>query len=246
MNLTHKENYSLCIVFPMGIEAHPFLKRVETRNRSKLGKAILRRCFFEGREFLVLRSGIGPDKAARAVRSLDRDVDLILSVGTSGALTPDLSLGQMVVVGETVSATDSGEVIKSDQTVVRKLVHACNKVGQPNIVGRLVTSAKPVFARDERQKLHTRVCASAVDMESHVMAIEAKNRGISFAGLRVISDTVSSGPLPQKVDLKTLARNPLTIGKKLAPFMKWRNFIKQFFFAIGKLDPALVNFLRLS
>ncbi len=246
MNLAHKENYSLCLVFPMGIEAHPFLKRVETRNRSKLGKAVLRKCFFEGREFLVLRSGIGPDKAARAVKSLEQDVGLILSVGTTGALIPDLFLGQMLVVGETISAVDSESVVKSDQGVVQKLVQACNKVGQPHIVGRLATSAKPVFARDERSELNSRSCAPAVDMESHAMAIEARKRGIPFAGLRVVSDTVFSGPLPQKIDLKSLAQNPLGIAQKLAPFIRWRDFMRQFFFAIGKLDPVLVNFLRLT
>ena len=246
MNLTHKENYSLCVVFPMGIEAHPFLKRIETRNRSKIGKAVLRECFFEGREFLVLRCGIGPVKAARAVKLLDRDVSLILSVGTTGALTPDLFLGQMVVVGETVNASDSQSVVKSDQRVVEKLVEACNKVSQPNIVGRLVTSAKPVFAQEERQMLNSKTFALAVDMESHAMAMEARNRGIAFAGLRVVSDTVFSGPLPQKIDLKSLAQNPLEIARKLAPFIRWRNFMKSFFYAIGKLDPVLINFLRLT
>lgn len=244
MKLEEKENSSLCLVFPMGIEAHPFLKRVETRNRRKIGKAILRECFFEGTRFLTLRSGIGPEKAAKAVRLLDQDVSLIVSVGTSGALTPELSLGQMVVLRETVSSDNPGQVIQSCQIMIQKLLEACKKSGQDHILGRLATSPKPVFSRETRQKLHEATSAIAVDMESHAIAAEARNRGIAFAGLRVISDTVFSGPLPEKVDLRSLARNPFQIPHKLAPFVKWRNFLKQFFFAIGKLDPVLVNFLR--
>ncbi len=244
MNHFNKENYSFCFVFPMGIEAHPFLKRVETRNRRRIGRAILRDCFFEGREFLVLRCGVGPEKAARAVESLNHDVGLIVSVGTSGALIPELSLGEMVIITETVRADNLHQVTAADETMVKKLADACKKVSQPHILGRLATSAKPVFSLDARQTLHEKVSAVAVDMESHAIAKMARDRGIKFAGLRVISDTVLSGPLPQKVDLKHLARNPLLIPQKFAPLMNWRNFMKQFFFAIGRLDPVLVNFLR--
>lgn len=244
MNQSHKENYSLCVVFPMGIEAYPFLKRVETRGRSKVGKSIFRKCFFEGTEFLVVRSGIGPERAARAVRSIEEDIRMIISVGTSGALIPGLSIGQMVVVAETVRSDDPNRVIFSDTELVEKLSAACLKTRQDHILGRLATSHRAVFKKTDREALNMLVSAVAVDMESHAMAEEAAKRGCAFAGLRVISDTVDSGPLPAKVDFKSLLISPARIRDQFAPFMRWRTFIKHFFFAINKLDPVLINFIR--
>lgn len=244
MNVAHKENYSLCLVFPMGIEAYPFLKRVETRQRSKIGKAIYRECFFEGHRLLVVRSGIGPDRAARSIRSIDCHVSAFISVGTSGALTSDLSLGQMIIVNETVNARDPGDVLASDGILVDRLAGACARIGQEHIVRRLATNNQAVFSREDREALNKKTLAGAVDMESHSIALEARKRGSVFAGLRVISDTLNSGPLPEKADFRSLITNPVNLRHKLSSFMKWRHFIKQFFFAINRLDPVLISFLR--
>lgn len=228
----------------MGIEAYPFLKRVEIRNRRKIGKAVLRECFFEGADFLVIRSGVGPAKAASAINALNCGVDCFLSIGTAGALTPELRLGHIVVVNETIHARDTAHALQCDKQVVKQLSLACVQTQQPHIVRRLATSDRPVFNRSARAALNDKTLASAVDMESHAMAIAANNRGSRFAALRVISDTVDSGPLPERVDLRSLASNPAQIVGRLAPFMKWRSFMKQFFFAISKLDPVLINFIR--
>lgn len=245
MNSLHKETYSLCLVFPMGIEAYPFLKRVETRHRSKIGKAILRECFFEGERFLVLRSGIGPERAAKAVRSMPSDVRFILSVGTAGALSPELRLGQIVVVSETINANQTDQVVNSEDIVVNQLVKACLHSNEEHVVRRVATNNRAVFSQRSRLELNRSTLASAVDMESHAIALEAQRRGSAFGGLRVISDTLESDSLPQRVDFRALMKNPLQGPLKFASFLRWRKFMKQFFMAIGKLDPVLINFLRL-
>ncbi|MGO8820954.1 MAG: hypothetical protein ACLQO6_06990, partial [Desulfomonilaceae bacterium] len=92
-----KENYTFCFVFAMGLEARPFHKRVETKRRWKIGQATHREVFFEGNIISVVRSGIGFEKALAAAKGVKGRPTFMLSVGTCGALVPDLSPGDILI-----------------------------------------------------------------------------------------------------------------------------------------------------
>ena len=51
----NSEMRTLCFIFPMSIEAAPFLERVEVIREWSSGKAWRREAFFEGRRLLIVK-----------------------------------------------------------------------------------------------------------------------------------------------------------------------------------------------
>ncbi len=246
MFAANKENSPPCFVFPMGIEAHQFIHRVEVRRRWKKGKAIYRDAFFEGMRLLIVRCGIGPEKAAAAVRNLDITPASILCVGTAGGLVPHLRIGDMVVSSDTVFADDPDNVCTCTQPVIEALASACRDESLTCRVARIVTTRNAVFAREERQSLQVTTGAEAVDMESHAIGLEAMRLGVPFTSLRVISDDLDSPPLPDWRGARELWRNPLELRENLAAMVRWWAFLKTFRRVVGLLHPVLVRITRNS
>ncbi len=126
----NREKPRLCLVFAMGMEMGPFLDRVQPVRRWSHGKAAYREVFFEGVRLLVVRSGIGPQRAASALGHLGPRPDLVLSVGTAGALIEDLRVGDLVIASETVASYESDGPLVSDSALVDLLARACAKEGK--------------------------------------------------------------------------------------------------------------------
>ena len=201
-----KENYTFCFVFAMGVEARPFLKRVEVKRRWKIGHATHREVFFEGDMILVVRSGIGFEKALTATKGVQGRPTFILSVGTCGALTPDLSPGDLLIADETVLQDNPNERIKCSESAVENLERACSRAGLRYKIGPIATAAKPIFHRTERERLQHTSGAYAVDMESHAIATGASSIGSSFGVIRVVSDGMEAAPLPDRNIITKLAQ----------------------------------------
>jgi nucleoside phosphorylase len=228
----------------MGVEAYPFLRRVEVTHRNRIGKAVYREAFFEGKTFSIVRSGIGPDRAAGAIKSLQVRPSAILSVGTAGGLAPGLRFGHIVVSSETVSADSPDTPLAWTDWLVTAAVNACKKEGIPFIAARLATVRKPVFRREDRERLHRVTGAHAVDMESHAVGLEALRLGIPFVALRVISDDVDAPPLDDRRGFRHIWRNPSELPERFSAGFRWWRFIKKFKHAVDVLHPVLVRFLR--
>lgn len=228
----------------MGIEAHQFIHRVEVRRRWKKGKATYRDAFFEGKRLLIVRSGIGPDKAAAAIRNLNVTPTAVICAGTAGGLVPHLKIGDMVVSSDTLFAHDPSNTCKCPQLVTEALASACRGENLTCKVTRIATARDAVFAREERWGLHETTGAEAVDMESHAICMEATRLGVPFTSLRVISDDLDSPPLPDWRGLKELTRNPLQLRQNLAAMLRWWAFLKTFRRVVGLLHPVLVRMIR--
>ncbi|HTY21885.1 MAG TPA: hypothetical protein VMC85_02065 [Desulfomonilaceae bacterium] len=242
----HRENPLLCIVFAMGIEAYPFLRRVEVKRRWAHNRAIYRQAFFEGHSLVIVRSGIGPARAADAIRHLEVRPSAILSVGTAGGLAPDSRIRDIVVACETVFGDQPDGILKCSAELVEAISDACGTEGLQFRIARLATVSKAVINSDHRRQLHQLTGGHAVDMESHAVALEASNMGIPFAALRVISDDVNSPPFPEPRALKELWRRPTQLPSTLPAAMKWIKFIKNFRKTVELLHPALVRLIRNS
>ncbi len=228
----------------MGLEAYPFLRRVEVTHRSRIGKAVYREAFFEGKTFSIVRSGIGPDRAAEAMRNLQVRPSAVISVGTAGGLVADLRFGHVIVSSETVSADSPDTPLASTDWLIDACIHACRKEGTPFKTARLAMVRKPVFRREDRERLHRIAGAHAVDMESHAVALEALRLGIPRVSLRVISDDVDSPPLGDRRGFKRILRDPQEFPKRLNAAIRWWRFVKKFKRAVDLLHPVLVTFLR--
>jgi len=235
-----------CFVFPMGMEAHPFLKRVEVRSRKKVGKAVYREVFFEGHTILVVRCGIGPQRAVQSLRSLDIMPSWIVSVGTAGAVVDELRVGDLVVAQSTVCSAQPQGVNHSCTYKARLLFEAAQRASTPCSLGKIVSVDRAVFHRHEREALHRDTGAVAVDMESYWMSQEAIRLGVPFVALRVISDDMNSPPLPAFTNARGLLRSPSRIVQRLPSYLRWRHFLKNFHHAVNVLPPVLVEAIRSS
>ncbi len=246
MSVANKGNSLLCFIFPMGVEAYQFLHRVEVRRRWKRGKATYREAFFEGRRLLIVRCGIGPDKAAAAVRNLDVRPSAILCVGSAGGLVPHLKVGHLVISSETLFGHDPDNVCKWPSPAVEALAAACYGERLDYKITRLVTVRRAVFAHAERQSLHKTTGAEAVDMESHAIGLEARRLAVPFASLRVISDDLDSPPLSHWPGAKEFLRRPFELRTNVASMLHWWSFLKTFRQSVGLLHPVLVRMIRNS
>jgi adenosylhomocysteine nucleosidase len=244
MKAMNRENADLCIVFPMGMEAYPFLRRVQVLRRWKSGSATYREVFFEGNVFMTVRCGIGPVKAAAAIRNLDKRPSVIINAGTAGGLAPDVNFSELVISCETLFGHEPAKLLTSFEPLVQSLAAACCSAGVNHRIGRIATVNEPVFAREDRERLHRLTGAQAVDMESHAIGEEAKKLGVPFVSVRVISDDLNSPPLPDPRDLKNIFRNPLRAPAELKRFLQWKRFLINLRKSIQLLHPVLVGLVR--
>ncbi len=242
----NRENRPICVVFPLGMEAYPFLRRVEVRSRRTRNKAVYRNVFFEGRIFSVVKCGVGPDRAVEAIRHLSDKPAAIVCAGTAGALVGDLRTHDIVISAETVFGDAPDSVLAWPVALVEAAGRACRAEGLSHRLCRLATVREAVFHRRDRDQLHSLTGAAAVDMESHALGEEARRQGIPFVAIRVISDDVDSlGPeKPQR--LVTSVRSPGDLAAKLMARYRTRVFMRKFRSAIELLHPVLVRFIRNS
>lgn len=239
-----RENRAPCFVFPMGMEAAPFLRRLEVLSRKRRGKSTYRRAFFEGSRVLVVRCGIGPSRAASSIRNLDERPAWIVGVGTAGALEDALRVGHMVISSTLVCPEESARSYQSDPLIIETLCQACERAHATYRVGTIASASRPVFDRRGRNELRRKTAALAVDMESYWLAQEAERLGVPFAALRVISDDIDAPPLPEYADWRPLLRSPLNLIARIRPYLRWRTFLRDFRAAIEELPPVLVEALR--
>jgi nucleoside phosphorylase len=242
----NKEKYTFCFVFAMGMEAAPFLRRVETRRRWKVGHTTNREVFFEGKRILVTRCGIGYRKALAAGQSIGDESLSMVSVGTCGALVEGLRPGHILIASETVLQENPNVRHKCSEALVSSLQLACSRAGVQYRVAPIVTASKPVFARSDRETLHMNSGAHAVDMESHALAIGASSAGSPFGVIRVVSDGIEAAPLPDRAILINWRKQLSKIHENVLPLIRWWRFLRTFRNSIAMLDEPLVELTRIQ
>jgi hopanoid-associated phosphorylase len=115
-------------------------------------------------------------------KALGDDVRGLISFGIAGGLRPGLKPGT-IVIGTSVHHS-SGRVYRSDPDWSDRLFEALPNAESGPIVG----SSAIIASCDEKRAIYLSSGAFAADMESHVVAQIASERGLPFAVLRVIAD----------------------------------------------------------
>lgn len=111
----------------------------------------------------LLASGPGSRLVSETLRER-RQVDGIVSTGFCGALDPALEVGDIVV---------SGGEVRSARRFVR---------------GEILTADRVAVTAEEKRTLRERTGASAVEMESAAVAAKAREWGVPFRCIKVVSD----------------------------------------------------------
>jgi adenosylhomocysteine nucleosidase len=128
------------------------------------GAAFSREIMVNGARWWLIANGPGSALVNRMLANR-RNVNEMVSTGFCGALDPTLKVGDIVISGD------------APQTKL------------PFIRGGLHTSDRVVVTAQEKQRLRASTQAVAVDMEASAVAEKAREWGVPFRYVRVVSDT---------------------------------------------------------
>jgi adenosylhomocysteine nucleosidase len=169
---------------------------------------------------LVAVSGIGPDAAARAARSLiEAGAEGLVSWGMAGALDPALAAGTVCLPGEVIDAHGARftTAARWREPVAAALASSAQ---WPVAAGPLLTNNAPIATVAAKQAAFRATGAVAVDMESAAVAQLAALHALPFIAVRVIVDTAGDR-VPPAVEAASragrLRTSRLVWGLLLAP-----------------------------
>lgn len=179
------------IVCSLPLELEPFLKRCQRVLTYSGGDFTFKGGRYDGIRIAVVECGMGYARARRATEALieGHSPSWLLSCGFAGALLPQMKVGQIVMANEIVDM--HGQQFSID-------LKAETNESQGLYVGRVLTADEIVRTIAEKQELHEKHQAIAVDMESLAVAQVARERRVRFMGVRAISDDMSAD-LPSEV-----------------------------------------------
>jgi adenosylhomocysteine nucleosidase len=131
----------------------------------------------------VVGGGSEKKLAALLESALTPDARGIISFGIAGGLRPALKAGTVVIASSVIHP--SGRVYAPNPSWSDRLFEVL-----PNAESGPVAGTGSIIAnRNEKQAIYLATGAFAADMESHVVAQFAEERGLPFAVLRVIADS---------------------------------------------------------
>lgn len=179
------------IVSALPIEMGQFVDRCEKVKHYSGGGMVFRGGRYDGIRVVIAEAGMGFAKARKATQAL---IDAhappwVISCGFSGALLPQMKIGQIVVANSIVD--QHGQHIDISLNLTTDEAAGL-------YVGRLLTADEMVRLVQEKQELHEQHEALAVDMESLAVAQVAQESKTGFMAVRVISDDMSAD-LPSEI-----------------------------------------------
>jgi len=184
------------IYYAFGREMAPFRKKLEQRWPLTANGLRGFGGVSAGVEFAAIATGIGPARAREAAeRGLAAypEIDLIITAGVAGALSPNLAVGDIVIAnrflldgGDTKAAIREVEIEPRRIEAVQNML---NEAGFAVSTGCLLTSAGVVASQDDKREARLRHGAIAVDMESGEIALAASERHLPVICIRAIMDT---------------------------------------------------------
>jgi len=139
--------------------------------------------------------------------ALDPNVRGIISIGIAGALSPDLYAGEIVIAERVLRSND---VFETDAKWTGRIAAALRDAHIGAILGRSAIANTP----DVKESLFKASGADAVDMESHIAAEAARENGLPFAALRVISDRADHA-LPPAALVAMTPNGGIALGRVL-------------------------------
>lgn len=210
-------------------EVRELKKQISIRRTTKNGKSLFFEGEFEGKECLLVLTGMGKERAERATLDVfgNYSISTVISTGFGGALNDKTSVGDVVVYTDLVSTTSKNngrETLRSDPDLVSAALIAGGKSKIRLVPGRGVTAIKVYDTPDSKRRLGERFGADMVDIESYWIGRITGTRKLPFIVIRSVFDTVFDdlkvlekitykGEIVASKALSYCLMRPLQIGK---------------------------------
>ncbi len=152
-----------------------------------------------GKEVLLVQAGMGRKRAEKAVRFILEyySVSAIVSFGFAGGLTPQLSIGDIVLCSTLCCAGEQLDLYQFEAGLFSRSLQICD--GMTAFQGKSVTVAQLASQPEVKRELAQDFQADVVDMESYWIARMAKGEGVPFLSVRAVSDTCKQSLPPIEV-----------------------------------------------
>jgi nucleoside phosphorylase len=166
----------IAVTFALPAESSEFLRSLQDKSRNNRNGVRTTRGKIDDRSIEILHTGVGErvcrQRMARFLQ--DQRFDYLISAGFAGALTDDLSVGDLLLA-KNFSTVDLGERWSS-------------LLSSPIYLADMLTVPALIESAEERSKLGLTSEAVAVDMETEFIARACAKVGVPLLSLRVISD----------------------------------------------------------
>jgi hopanoid-associated phosphorylase len=182
--------------------------------------------------------------APKIEAAVDRGARAILSFGICGALSPALSIGT-VIVGTDVLTSEERRC--TNEAWSNALARQCNATS-----GVMAGSDSVLLTETAKATLHLDTGAIAADMESHIAARVAAERGLPFAALRAVSDDAhhalppaaafalnTEGRVDYSAVMLSLLDDPSQINALIRTARDTSTAMKALFRCLERLGPSL-------
>lgn len=193
------------LVFALSIEAGGLVDRLSGAIRTEGAGFVAREGGLDSRRIVIVESGVGRERAARATEALilGHKPRWIVSAGFAGALDERLGRGDILMADAIVDPKDR-------QLAIDFKLQSESAVSSHLHVGRLLTVDRVIRDPAQKRDLGKRHSALAVDMESMAVAEVCRSEKVRFLSVRVIVDAVDQ-TLPRDIDL--LVKKKSTAGR---------------------------------
>lgn len=148
-------------------------------------------------EVVFVATGIGMKRAratARQALAAMPETSLVIATGVAGALSGGLRPGDIVIADRALKARQDSAHPEQEVAVDSATVDLCERIlhraGLASSTGAILSSMRVIPNAAEKRAAKQDSGAIAVDMESAAIAIEATARGIPFAIVRTVIDSL--------------------------------------------------------
>ena len=159
------------------------------------------------RGIVIAQSGVrktAAEACAKAIYTQFPQVSGFISTGLAGALSAQLNTGD-ILIGDTII-----ENTQSEWKRIQIADHIVQSMTNHNVnCGSIYSSDKFINNADEKQRLNAETGAICVEMESGGIASFAKENGIPFAAIKVISDHADEKALRSMIRIYNMACDKL-------------------------------------
>lgn len=183
---------NIAIIVAMPEEFIAVAKGLGSGTEENLGRLKARSFSCEGHRILLVESGMGFDNAARAAKSVIRDLqpELLISAGFCGGIDPELQVGDLVVAKRMVIIAENGLEELPSKTPAAALNFAAQQAASGARVFSGTFASTPVITSKATlaEVLADRYPCPVVEMESAAMALIAAEKRVPLIALRSVSD----------------------------------------------------------